>query len=216
MEVDNNEEKLEKKEKEKKEKKNSLKSFKRIGLLLIILILVVFGIKMIILNKDGDVKNQVKTILDRVVQKSELETVTITYNVIAKKCKDENNCDKSSNNIKDFKYVVSCQGTITAGIDFDKVKVEVDESKKNIIIHIPEASIKGDPNILSINFLNGNELSASELTNARNLCQETTKERSQADGKLIPAATEQAKIVLEGFYKQWVKAFDSSYTVEIR
>lgn len=211
MEVNNNEEKV-----EKKEKDNSLKKIKKLALLLIIIILFVLGINILLFNKDGDVKNQVKTILDRVVQKSELETVTITYNVIAKECKDEKNCDKSSNNIKDFKYVVSCQGTITAGIDFDKVKVEVDKSKKNIIIHVPEASIKGDPNILSINFLNGNELSASELTNARNLCQETTKERSQADGKLIPAATEQAKIVLEEFYKQWIKAFDSSYTVEIR
>ena len=211
MEVNNNEEKV-----EKKEESNSIINYKKICLLLIIIILFIFGIKMIIFNKDGDVKNQVKTILDRVVQKSELETVTITYNVIAKKCKNETNCDKSSNNIKDFKYVVSCQGTITAGIDFDKVNVEVDEIKKNIIIHIPEASIKGDPNILSINFLNGNELGAAELTNARNLCQETTKERSQSDGKLIPAATEQARIVLEEFYKQWIKAFNSSYTIEIR
>lgn len=209
MEVNNNEEIV-----KKKEKKKSF-NIKRITILLIIGILFVFGIKLVFFNKSGEIKNQVKTILERVVQKSELETVTITYNVIAKQCKDDNNCDKSSNNIQDFKYVVSCQGTITAGIDFDKVMVEVDESKKKVIIQIPDASIKGDPNILSINFLNGNELRASELTNARNLCQETTKEKSQSDGKLIPAATEQAKIVLEEFYKQWIKAFDSSYTVEI-
>ena len=39
---------------------------------------------------------------------------------------------------------------------------------------------------------------------------------SGADGKLIPAAKEQARIVLEEFYKQWIKAYDASYTVEVK
>ena len=167
------------------------------------------------LNKEGQIKMKVKSTLEKVVEKSDLETVTITYNVIAKKCKDEENCDKKSNNISDFQYVVSCKGSIVAGIDFQKIKVDVDEKDKKVIVKVPDATIIDEPNIHSIKFLNGNELSASELPNARKLCQETVKEKSEMDQKLIPAAKEQSRVVLEEFYNQWIKAYDSSYRVVI-
>ena len=150
------------------------------------------------------------------LEKSDLETATITYNVIAKKCKDEKKCDKSSNNINDFKYVASCKATITAGLDFKKVEIEVDEKNKKVIIKIPDAIIKGDPNIGSIKFLNGNELNSSEYADARKLCQETALEKSKKDNKLIPAAKEQAKIVLIEFYNQLIKGYNPAYTVEVK
>lgn len=181
-------------------------------LLIFITLFVIFFTR---LNKEGQIKMKVKSTLEKVVEKSDLETVTITYNVIAKKCKDEENCDKKSNNISDFQYVVSCKGSIAAGIDFQKIKVDVDEKDKKVIVKVPDATIIDEPNIHSIKFLNGNELSASELPNARKLCQETVKEKSELDQKLIPAAKEQSRVVLEEFYNQWIKAYDSSYHVVI-
>lgn len=181
-------------------------------LLIFITLFVIFFTR---LNKEGQIKMKVKSTLEKVVEKSDLETVTITYNVIAKKCKDEENCDKKSNNISDFQYVVSCKGSIVAGIDFQKIKVDVDEKDKKVIVKVPDATIIDEPNIHSIKFLNGNELSASELPNARKLCQETVKEKSELDQKLIPAAKEQSRVVLEEFYDQWIKAYDSSYHVVI-
>lgn len=181
-------------------------------LLIFITLFVIFFTR---LNKEGQIKMKVKSTLEKVVEKSDLETVTITYNVIAKKCKDEENCDKKSNNISDFQYVVSCKGSIVAGIDFQKIKVDVDEKDKKVIVKVPDATIIDEPNIHSIKFLNGNELSASELPNARKLCQETVKEKSELDQKLIPAAKEQSRVVLEEFYNQWIKAYDSSYHVVI-
>ena len=181
-------------------------------LLIFITLFVIFFTR---LNKEGQIKMKVKSTLEKVVEKSDLETVTITYNVIAKKCKDEENCDQKSNNISDFQYVVSCKGSIVAGIDFQKIKVDVDEKDKKVIVKVPDATIIDEPNIHSIKFLNGNELSASELPNARKLCQETVKEKSELDQKLIPAAKEQSRVVLEEFYNQWIKAYDSSYHVVI-
>ena len=70
--------------------------------------------------------------------------------------------------------------------------------------------------ITSTNFLNGKDVPANELPNARKLCEDTAKEKSDKDGKLLPAAKEQASVVLESFYEQWIKAFDKSYTVEIK
>ena len=184
--------------------------------IIIAIILIIIIILFISAKGHGSVKTHIKTTLDSIVEKSDLETANITYNVIAKRCKDDKNCDKASNDIDDFKYVVSCKGTITAGIDFKKIDVNVDEKKKKIIITMPDATIKGDPNIGSIKFLNGKELGASELPDARKLCQETVKEKSEKDNKLIPAAKEQARVVLEEFYGQWIKAYDSSYTIEVK
>ena len=74
----------------------------------------------------------------------------------------------------------------------------------------------GEPTIGSVKFLNGEDVSADELPNARKLCQEETKAKSETDDKLIPAAKEQAKTVLEEFYKQWIKSYDNTYVVEVK
>ena len=181
----------------------------------IAIILIIIICIFIVPSKDGQMKLKIKSSLESIVEKSDLETVNITYNVIAKKCKDDNDCDLSSNNIDDFKYVVSCKGTITAGIDFSKVKIDVDSKNKKVVVKMPDAAITGEPTIGSVKFLNGDEVSASELPNARKLCQEVTKEKSEKDGKLMPAAKEQSRVVLEAFYKQWIKAYDSSYEVVV-
>ena len=185
-----------------------------IPLLLVFIVLLV--VLFVNFNKEGQIKMKVKSTLEKIVEKSDLETVTFTYNVIAKQCKDDEVCDKATNNINNFKYVVSCKGSIVAGIDFKKIAVDVNQKNKKVVIKIPEATIIDEPNILSIKFLNGNELPASELPNARRLCQETIKEKSSVDEKLIPAAKEQSIIVLEEFYNQWIKAYNSSYRVEVK
>ena len=197
------------------ENKNGLMNCK----LLVPLLLAFFLLLLIFLifsSKEGQIKMKIKSTLEKVIEKSDLETVTFTYNVIAKQCKDDEVCDKATNNINNFKYVVSCKGSIVAGIDFKKIAVDVNQKNKKVVIKIPEATIIDEPNILSIKFLNGNELPASELPNARRLCQETIKEKSSVDEKLIPAAKEQSIIVLEEFYNQWIKAYNSSYSVEVK
>ena len=199
---------------EKKKKGNKKK--RKIIIPIIIILLISSIVILMSTKKQESVKTHIKTTLDSIAKKSDLETANITYNVIAKQCKDKEKCDKESNNIDNFKYVVSCKGTITAGIDFKSIKIDVDENKKKVIITIPEATIKGEPNIGSIKFLNGKDLGANEVPGARKLCQEAVEEKSKKDNKLIPAAKEQARIVLEEFYKQWIKAYDSSYVVEVK
>lgn len=199
----------------KVEQKNSSILSKIIAMSAVILVV---GAVILLVNgsKEGNIKSNVKISLDKIVEKSDLETANITYNVIAKKCKNEEECDLKSNNITDFKYVVSCKGTITAGIDFSKIKIEQIDKEKKLIITMPEATLKGEPTIGSTKFLNGTDISANELPEARKLCQETVKEKSEKDNKLLPAAKEQARVVLEEFYTQWIKAYDSDYMVEVK
>ena len=202
-------------EKEIVDNKPNKKIKKRLIIIAAVIGIIVISI-IIIPNKEGSIITNIKSSLDRMVEKSDLETVNINYNIIAKKCEDEKDCDKTSNKIEDFKYVVSCQGVITAGIDFSKIKIDVDEELKKLTVSMPEASILGDPNISKIKFLNGEDLPANELPNARKLCQETTKDKSEKDGKLLPAAKDQARSVLQEFYEQWIKAYDSEYIVEVK
>ena len=198
-------------------KKKCSNKISHLILVALIIIIVLILILISILNKnENQIEIKVKSSLEKIVEKNDLETMNIAYNVIAKKCKDEIECDKNSNNIDDFDYVVSCKGTITTGIDFSQVKIEVDKETKKIVVEMPEATIKDDPIIGSIKFLNGEDVSASELPNARKLCQETVIEKSNADSNLIPSAKEQAKVVLEEFYSQWIKAYDKVYVVEFK
>lgn len=173
----------------KVEQKNSSILSKIIAMSAVILVV---GAVILLVNgsKEGNIKSNVKISLDKIVEKSDLETANITYNVIAKKCKNEEECDLESNNITDFRYVVSCKGTITAGIDFSKIKIEQIDKEKKLIITMPEATLKGEPTIGSTKFLNGTDISANELPEARKLCQETVKEKSEKDNKLLPAAKE--------------------------
>lgn len=198
-------------------KKKSSKSkgiIKRLILIIIIVVIVFFLINTY--SNGGNIETKAKISLDKIVEKSDLETANITYNVIGKKCKNEKKCDLNSNKMSNFEYVVSCKGTLTAGIDFSKVKIDIDNNNKILKIEMPEVTLKGEPTIGSVKFLNGSDVPADELPAARKLCQETVKTRSEEDNKLLPAAKEQAKIVLEEFYKNWIKAYDSSYKVEVK
>lgn len=197
---------------------NSKKGNKRLIKLLIGIVCIVGVVITIILvfsNKEGEVTVNLKSTLDEIKEKSDLEAVTFTYNVIGKQCKDEEECDKTSNNIDDFKYVVSCKGTVTSGIKFDEIKLNLDESSKKLVIEMPEATIT-DTNISSTNFLNGDKIPASEIAHARKLCQQTLLEKVNADVELLDASKKQAEVVLTEYYKHIVKSFGNDYKVEVK
>lgn len=202
--------------KPKNKNKSLLKMDNNVKKILICVVVIIVLLLIVIPKFKGQkVEIKVKSSLERIVEKGDLETVKFTYNVIAKQCKDKdkNNCDKSSNNIKDFEYVVSCKGSITAGIDFEKVKIN--EKNKNVIIEIPDAEVKSI-NIIQTNFLNGDKIPADELPNARKLCKDTIQEKSKEDKEILPAAKEQARVVLYEFYEGWIKAFDEEYTIDVK
>ena len=91
----------EKKEEKHKKIKNPLKA---LCLILLSLIFIALISVILVLNKEGKITEKVKTSLDKIVEKSDLETINVTYNIIAKQCK-KNDCDKKSNNIDDTSYI---------------------------------------------------------------------------------------------------------------
>lgn len=74
----------------KVEQKNSSILSKIIAMSAVILVV---GAVILLVNgsKEGNIKSNAKISLDKIVEKSDLETANITYNVIAKKCKMKRN-----------------------------------------------------------------------------------------------------------------------------
>lgn len=74
----------EKEEEKHKKIKNPLKA---LCLILLSLIFIALISVILVLNKEGKITEKVKTSLDKIVEKSDLETINVTYNTIAKQCK---------------------------------------------------------------------------------------------------------------------------------
>lgn len=195
---------------------NKKGSKKLIKLLIAIICILAIAVVVILAlsNKEEDISVNLKSTLEKIVEKNQLETVTFTYNVIGKQCLEQG-CDKTSNNVEDYKYVVSCKGTVTAGINFDNVKLNLNEEAKMLNVEIPEATIT-ETNILATNFLNGDKLPASEIVSARELCKNTIQEKVNQDEELIEASKEQVRIILSTYYEKWVKALGNDYKVEVK
>lgn len=84
-----NEQIKERVEQEKKEEKHQkIKNpLKALCLILLLLIFIALISVILVLNKEGKITEKVKTSLDKIVEKSDLETINVTYNIIAKQCK---------------------------------------------------------------------------------------------------------------------------------
>ena len=215
MDLELKEEKI-KKCKNEENKKFELTDFqKKLLSIVMIIVGIIIIVLLIVFNKEGETRTTIKSTLDRVVQKSDLETVNFTYNVIAKKCKNNEECNLNSNNIDDFEYVISCEGTITSGIEFKDVKIDLNKNSKKLIVTLPDAKVK-EINIGTLKYINGDKMPADELPNAIELCRKTIESKSHIDENLLPAAKEQAGIVLKSLYEQWLKAFDKDYKLEIK
>ena len=207
---------IEKKE-ERKEKSKNKKDIKLNNNMLLgcVLLVVFLGIILFVISsRKPNITVSVQSSLEKLVDRADLETANLNYNFVAKKCNDNKECDLNSNNIDDFDMVVSCKSIITVGLDFDKVKVVDDKANKVVKISIPEPSIK-EINPGSVKFLNGDELEAEALVDARKLCEDTAKEKSSKDEKFMQAAKDQAIVVIKSFYEKWIKAINDSYSVEI-
>ena len=112
-----------------------------IGSCIILIILIVIIFYGIFYSKPSRIIIEAKSTKEKVVQKNELRTVTYTYNGIAKQCKNE-----CKNDGKDtYLYFVSYKGTVTAGIDFNKLEYEKNDleiEKRKIEIAINNFTIQ--------------------------------------------------------------------------
>jgi len=196
-------------------KKNCDKIIK-IGIILIGLIVILSIILNIVNSKAGNLKISAESSLEKIVEKNDLETVNYTYNAIARQCISDNCSNENNDN---YKYFVSYEGTVTAGIDFKQVKIEVDKKTKKLTITVPEPKITGynvDIGSLKFIFTKDKYNEASELEKAFKLCKEDLENRSEKDRLILKTAKQNSITVLEAFFKPWIETFNSEYEVEVK
>ena len=189
---------------------------------IIIILVIVIAILCLALgvanSETGKLKITAESSLEKIVEKNDLETVSYTYNAIAKQPKNADGNVESENN-DDYKYFVSYEGTVSAGIDFKQVKIDVDKKAKKLIITVPEPRMTGyNVDIGSLKFIFTKEKynEASELESAFKLCKADLENRSEKDELILKTAKQNSITVLEAFFKPWIETFNNEYEVEIK
>lgn len=109
-------------------------------------------------------------------------------------------------------FVYSFDGTITAGIDFEKVEVEKDDDKKTVTVKLPEVEIMSaevDPESRVIYEEKNNILNPIDLESVLVSFEDMIKDEKEkaVERGVLDKAADNAKILVENFLK-------STFTLE--
>lgn len=159
-------------------------------------------------SKQGEVTTVSKASLEKILEINDLSTVDYIYNAIARAY----NKDK-------VKYYVAYEGRVSAGIDFDKVDIEVIEKDKKVIITIPDVEIQDirvDMETMEYIFEKDRYETETVSAEAYKLCCADLSERAQEDELLFKMAEENAVASLKALFAPWIEQVDGQYTIEIK
>lgn len=199
-----------------KEKSSSKKpicfSLKK-GISVIALILIVVVLGCVIKNTLFD-KNKVEIVtssqLKKIINISELSTYQAVYNGIAKK---ENAEDKD-----EIDYYISYESKVNAGLDIDKIKIDVDSDTKRIIVTLPEIRIT-DVNVditsLDYIFIDEDSNTGTVSEEAYKLCINDVKNEIETEDAIYDLAKQNAKNIVSALLKPFVEQLDSEYVIAI-
>ena len=163
-----------------------------------------------IIGQEGTVTTISKNSLEEVLKISELSTGEYAYNAVARAYEDDGITPK---------YYVAYDGMVTAGIDFDKVIIDVDDTNKLITLQIPECKILSTSvDYGSMEYIFENEKYNAETISpeAYELCEADLAKRVEKEENLLALGKENAKAAVEALVKPWVKQIKADYTVNIQ
>lgn len=115
-------------------------------------------------------------------------------------------------------YLVSYDGVVSAGIDLSAARVEKDDERMRVTVHIPAASIRSTTLDLDSFTLYeeksglGNPLSAADFNNSLRELERSAEQKAQERG-LLEQAERSARTVIEKFVGSLVD--DAAYTLTI-
>lgn len=151
-----------------------------------------------------------KSTLQKIVNVSELSTFEAVYNGIAKVMDEE---EKDA-----VKYYVSYDAKIKAGLDFEKVNIDVDNQNKIIRVKIPEIEINDinvDITSLDYIFMDKNANTATVSEEAYKKCIEDVKNETVSENEIYNLAEQNAHNIIEALISPFIKQLDSEYKIEI-
>ncbi len=192
-----------------------MKSKQRMLLLIGIIVVVVASLMPIVLSWNAKSKEAQKEIitkstLEKMIHVSELSTYESVYNGVAK-VMDKKNPEKVI-------YYVSYDAKVKAGIDFEQIKIDVDNEAKKIVVTIPEVNImESNVDIASLDFIFYDKKANTETVSqeAYAACEEDVANESVNKNAIYDIAEQNAKNIIEALISPFVKQLDSEYTLDI-
>lgn len=162
-----------------------------------------------IIGTEGEVTTITESSLKKVFEISELQTADYIYNAIAEVYDEDG---------KTLKYYVAYEGTVTAGIDFSSVGIQIDGESKEITISVPSATIQDtvvNAGTLEYIFEKNKYDNENVYKEAYETCQTDLEKKASSETQLLEMAKDNAKQVIEALVTPWVEQIDSEYTVTI-
>lgn len=179
----------------------------------IVLVAIVVGILVVpkILSKSKP-EPEVITVstLEKIINVSELSTFTAVYNGIAQVMNEKKP--------EETDYYVSYEARVNAGIDFEKIKISVDNEAKAINIDIPEVyitEVNVDISSLDFIFYNKKANTSTVTQEAFKACEEDVQRESEQQVAIFELAQQNAENVLTALTRPIVEQIDSEYTLVI-
>lgn len=197
---------------EKENPKSKRIKFKHMAVLFVIIAVIITAlmIKIKIFNKKSEPTIISKATLEKVINVSDLSTFEAIYNGVAAVANEENP--------ENIDYYVSYEAKVKAGIDFELVEVEVNETDKVITVTLPEVKITDvDVDIASLDyiFMNNKANTQTVSEQAYKKCiKDVTKESNSTD-EIYESARQNARNIVEALISPFVEQLDSEYKLEI-
>lgn len=151
-----------------------------------------------------------KSALEKLINVSDLSTLEAVYNGVAKVV-DEENSEK-------ILYYVSYDARIKAGIDFDKIEIDVDNDEKVISVKLPEIKITDvtvDIGSLDYIFMDNKANTETVSSEAYKKCIEDVTRESHEEEAIYELARQNAKNIIEALIRPFVEQLDSEYQLQI-
>lgn len=197
-------------------KENKKLSFKKLikyiisACFIIVAAIVFLFVKEKMFNRESKTEIISRSTLEKVINVSDLSTFEAIYNGIAVVTNEE----KPEN----IDYYVSYEAKVKAGIDFEQVKLEVNEAEKIITVTLPEVKITDvNVDIASLDYIFMNKRANTETVSAQayKKCIDDVTKESNSTTAIYELAKQNARNIVEALIKPFVEQLDGKYELKI-
>lgn len=185
---------------------------KIIGIVIMLAVLGIAGMFVFSIANNGKQKPEIVTtsVLEKIINVSELSTFEAVYNGIAVVKNTEDN--------EKIDYYVSYDAKVQAGIDFEKVKISKDDEQKQIVVKIPEITL-GEPmvDIASMEYIFENKKANTETVSeqAYKACIEDAKNESEEEEAIFVLAKQNAENIIRALITPFIEDMEEPYELVI-
>ena len=181
--------------------------------LIAVLILISIGFGIAKTTDSAGNKSETVTIstLERIIKVNELSTFTAVYNGIAQVANKENP--------EEIDYFVSYEARVNAGLDFEKISIDLNNNDKIIEISIPDVYITDvNVDIASLDFIFYNHsANTSTITEtAFKACENDVKNECEKQVAILGLAKQNAVNILTALVKPIVEQMDAEYQLVVK